>query len=139
MFRVSDYLTSANRRRKTDRDVFEVPIASVFFYSSDKVGRLHSYAGIEHALVCAFDHQLYVGAADVDDESPVHRLANTSELLAETDDLTEALENAFLFLSGCATTRPAFNNLKAKHPQNLHPPTFQLHPPIFSYPLPRTH
>src|SRR5438105_14191087 len=114
MFRISDYLTSANRRRKTDRDVFEVPIASVFFYSSDKVGRLHSHAGIEHALVCAFDHQLYLGAADVDHESPVHRLGNTSELLAETDYLTEAGENALLFLSGFAATRAGLYNSKSE-------------------------
>src|SRR5437773_10195883 len=140
MFRVSDYLTSANRRRKTDRDVFEeVPITSVFFYSSDKVGRPHSHAGIELALVCAFDPQLYVGDADIDAGSLGHRLANTSELLAETDHLTEALENALLFLSGCAATRPAFNNFKGEEPEKRHAREFQIEPQIFCDLFDRTH
>src|SRR5213078_560367 len=79
------------------------------------------------------------GAADVDDESLVHRLANTSELLAETDHLTEALENALLFLSGCAATRPAFNNFKGEEPEKRHAREFQIEPQIFCDLLDGTH
>src|SRR5438270_11879164 len=73
MFRFFCDLAVADRRRKTDRDCLEIPIACPSLQLCDKLIGLHLRSGIEHALLGALDHQFHVGAADVDDERLVHR------------------------------------------------------------------
>src|ERR1700736_535161 len=131
MFRLSDYLTAADGRRKADRDIVEAPIAGCLLQFCNEICGPHIRTGIKDALLRAFDHQLHVRAADIDDERLVHRLANSAELFAEADGLTEPLENTLLFLSCRASARPAFDNLKGEEPEKSHAREFQIESQIF--------
>src|ERR1700730_151706 len=122
MLWTSNNRAAAHRRRKTDRDIVERPIASVLLESGNEIARLHPQSGIEHSMFASFHHQLYVRATDVDDESLLHRTPRIAgfALLAQTDSLTESLENSLFLLSGSGGRRPAFDNLESTKPEQSH-------------------
>src|SRR6266403_5283586 len=116
MLRFLHDVAIANWRWETDRDVVEFPVRGLVFQLCDEIRWPHFQSGIELALINALHHELYVCTADIDDQRLVHRTANF-ELLAQTDRLTETLENAFALLSGAAGAQPAFHDFEREEPK----------------------
>src|SRR5690242_7947636 len=112
MFWIPDNFPGANRRRKSDRDGVELPVARRFLELGNEIARLHLRAGIELTSLRVLDHQLDVGAADIDDQGLAHRICRfgADALLAKADGLTESLKNSFFVLAAARTWRPAFND-----------------------------
>src|SRR5439155_24402563 len=60
--------TVAHRRWKSPRDQVELPLVDLFFDVCDHFPRRQSRSGFEFSFLLARNHQLYVCAADVDDQ-----------------------------------------------------------------------
>src|SRR6202030_2130778 len=73
VFGVANDFAVADRRRKTDRDIFELPISTIRLKTLDKVLRSHPRSGIKRAALVPLHYQLDVGAADIDHQSFLHR------------------------------------------------------------------
>src|SRR5438067_12632084 len=135
MFWISDDLSLAHGRGKTNRRHIEFPAAHVLRESCHKLFRPHSGPRRKLALVTARPYQFYGRAADIDDENtslhgqPSPKVFGVNLPVAPAE-AAKTLKEALLLWLCCRAGRPAFHYFEGEKSEQQLPGGFQIDPQV---------